>query len=273
MATNYDSSNISNFSARLASTSDGSKLDLIKNALAADVAKVSSAAVSSGTVQVTLNTSASLGLQDGSEVFGTNVVDALFYDPATSGSAPLVLNLSAAQAAELNLILFDQTATADMSLTVSSADFRGSVILGDGNDTVVLNSTRGVLVDGGDGNDSIVTGTGRDTVVVGAGSDSVFTSAGNDTITFPSSWSQTPAHATVDGGLGTDTLNLSEITGLNGDIVSVTQNAGLVTVTFADGSVIDARNIEAVVYADGAGPVKLVGVTTFIQAHDLPPPV
>ncbi len=272
MATNYSTSNIGAFSDQIAATSAGSKLDLIKSALAADVAKVSSAEVSGGTVNVTLNTGAQLVAQ-GSTQLGSTVVDALVFDAGAVDSSPLVLNLNATQAAELNLILFDQTETDNLNVTVSSADFRGSVILGDGNDTVVLNSTRGALVDGGEGNDSISTGTGRDTVVVGAGSDSVFTSAGNDTIVFPSSWSQETAHATVDGGLGTDTLNISGISGNIGDIVSATQVGNVVTVTFGDGSVIDARNIEAIIYADNTGAVKVVGVSTFLQAYPEVPPI
>ncbi len=273
MTTNYNSSNIAGFSELIGEASGGSKLDLIKSALAADVAKVSAAAVSGGTVQVTLNSGAHLVARDGSSGIGADIVDALFFDSSSVSGSPLSLNLTAAQAAELNFVLFDQAGTDNVTLAVSSADFRGSVILGGGNDTVALNSTRGVLVDGGDGNDSIVTGTGRDTVVVGAGSDSVFTSAGNDTIIFPSSWGQPQEHATVDGGLGTDTLNLSGLTGQNGNIVSVTQSAGVVTVTFADGSIIDASNIEAVIYADDAGDVKLVGVSTFILTHEQPPSV
>lgn len=273
MATNYDSDSISTFSTRIGEVSDGVKLDLIKTALAADVAKVASAAVSGGTVQVTLASNAVITAQNGAAGLGTDVVDALFLDTASVSGSPLSLNLTAAQAAELNLVLFDQGSDANVSVSVSSGDFRGSVILSGGNDSVTINSTRGALVDGGNGNDSIVTGTGRDTVVVGAGSDSVFTSAGNDTIIFPSGWGQAQEHASVDGGLGTDTLNISGITGINGDIVSVTQSSGVVTVTFDNGSIIDARNIEAVLYADGSAAAKLVGIATFVQDHEQPPQV
>ncbi len=270
MATNYNSSNIADLGLIIAEASAGSQLDMIKNALAADVAKVTSAVVSSGTVNVNLVNGASLVAQDGASGLGSTAVDVLFLNPADNPS-PVNLSLNSAQAAELNLILVDQSATENVSLTVNSADFRGSVILGDGNDSVNLNSTRGVLVDGGDGNDSVVTGTGRDTVVVGAGSDTVFTSAGNDTITFPASWSQPSVHASVDGGFGTDTLNISAITGHAGDIATVSQINGVVTVTFGNGAVIDAKNIEAVIYADDAGTVQLVGMSTFVLAHEQPP--
>ncbi len=265
MATNYNSSIIADFSGSLATISAGAKLDLIKNALAADVAKVASAVVSSGTVNVNLTSGSSLVTQDNAAGLGTSAVDVLVLNP--SSAASVNLSLTATQAAELNLILFDQSATDDVSLTVNSGDFRGTVILGDGDDSVNLNSTRGVLVDGGDGNDTVVTGTGRDTVVVGAGSDSVFTSAGNDTIVFPSSWSDGTAYATVDGGLGTDTLNISAITGHAGDIASVAQVGGVLTVTFGSGAVIDAKNIEAVIYADDAGAVQVVGISTFLLNH------
>lgn len=273
MATNYDSSNISQFSDRIGDASDGAKLDLIKSALAADVAKVASAEVLSGVIQLSLVSGAQLTAQNGAAGLGTDVVDALFLDTASVSGSPLSLNLTAAQAAELNLVLFDQGSDANVSVSVSSGDFRGSIILSGGDDSVTINSTRGALVDGGDGDDSIVTGTGRDTVVVGAGSDSVFTSAGNDTIIFPSGWGTGQEHASIDGGLGTDTLNIAGITGLYGDIVSVSQNSGVVTVTFADGSIIDARNIEAVLYADGSAAAKLVGIATFVQDHLQPPQV
>ncbi len=269
MATNYDSNSIAGFSELISDVSSGSKLDLIKSALAADVAKVASASVSGGTVQVTLNSGAQLVAENSSSALGNNIVDALFLDPASVSGSPLNLNLTAAQAAELNLVLLDQVSTDDVTLSVSSTDFRGTVILGGGDDAVTLNSTRGVMVDGGGGNDSIVTGTGRDTVVVGAGSDTVFTSAGNDTIVFPASWTG-QAHATLDGGLGTDTLNISGITEQAGNIVSVSQNAGVVTITFADGSVIDARNIEAVIYENDSGAVQVVGISTFLQSYEPP---
>ncbi len=272
MATNYDSVSISNFSASIhdVTAGAGDKLNLIKSALAADVAKVASATVADGTVNVTLTSGSHITTHTDASALGSGGVDALVFDPASVHSSPLILNLNSTQAAELNLILFKQGSTDDVSLSVNSGDFRGSVILSGGDDTVTLNSTRGVVVDGGDGNDSISTGTGRDTVVVGAGSDTVFTSAGNDTIIFPASWKEPTVHASVDGGLGTDTLNISALTGHVGDIASVAQVGGVVTVTFGDGSVIDAKNIEAVLYADNTGAVKLVGVSTFVQSHEPP---
>jgi len=282
--TNYSNTDarLSDFEDRLEAFGDGQKLEIIRTALLADVAKVGGFVIdnspgSGNPVDITVKDGKTLSVLEATVPADlTGPVDVLLFG-SSAADRTLTLNLNASQAAELDLILFDQLPsivpddTGDVTLTVSAAAFRGAVVLGAGDDKAVFTSTRGVQVDGGDGDDSIVTGTGRDTVVIGAGDDTVLTGAGNDTIVFANTWF---GSASVNAGLGTDVLDLRGISfedtsSTFGQIESVTQASGVLSIQFKDGSTISASNIEAILYQDDGGLAKVVGVAKFIE--DYPP--
>lgn len=89
-------------------------------------------------------------------------------------------------------------------VTVVGSDVNDDLIidLGDGNDTLRAGEGDETLY-GGDGNDSIAAGGGDDFVFGGNGDDTVFGEAGNDYI------EATPGNDYLDGGEGNDTLKSS----------------------------------------------------------------
>lgn len=69
--------------------------------------------------------------------------------------------------------------------------------------------TNGVfVVNGGSGNDTIMTGTGNDTIRPGGGHDTVLAGAGNDYINFSNVAGSYDATDSVDGGSGIDVVNI-----------------------------------------------------------------
>ena len=159
--------------------------------------------------------------------------------------------------------------------------FKGVVATNGGNDSIVLNSTLGVTVSSGDGNDSVTTGSGNDSVSAGSGNDSIVTGAGNDSV---STGSGTDSVSTGDGN---DIVLVGSGSGgglLNGDVgnsdsldlrlvtinnVDVAIN-GEITITFDGGFVITASNFEQFIYDSNgtttAGGIVTVGVNDFDAA-------
>jgi Ca2+-binding RTX toxin-like protein len=108
--------------------------------------------------------------------------------------------------------------------TVTVGNGNNHITVGDGTDSITAGNGNNVIVAGngtdtitaGNGNNTITTGTGGstihtgngiDNISAGGGNDHVFAGGGNDSVTF--NMAVNPgAHATGDGGLGTDTLVL-----------------------------------------------------------------
>jgi Ca2+-binding RTX toxin-like protein len=122
--------------------------------------------------------------------------------------------------------------------SVNAGAGNDSVVAGAGNDTVDA-GTGNDTVNGGAGNDSINAGAGNDSVIAGNGNDSVNAGTGNDRITVEGTSNNT---VTIDGGLGIDRLQLSD---LNARVVSV-QSAGAngVTIQLSDNSTLHVTGVE-----------------------------
>jgi hypothetical protein len=141
--------------------------------------------------------------------------------------------------------------------SLSASHFQ-SIILGNADITaskVALNVITGV------GNDSINLGSSADSVKIAGGIDSVNTGGGNDKLTFDATFT---GKAVIDGGSGNrDQLNLSNL-----DVISATQDNSGVHFTLANGSTIDATNIEKFVYdingSETTGGIKIVGIDEII---------
>jgi len=102
--------------------------------------------------------------------------------------------------------------------TIDATKLRSiSADLGAGNDSLLVGGTFRfrptsvpATVNGGDGNDNIVTGAGNDTVNGGAGRDYILTGGGNDTVDAGADNDSVSAGAgndTVSGGAGNDRLS------------------------------------------------------------------
>ena len=123
----------------------------------------------------------------------------------TSTNDRVNIDLSRAESPNLAEILLNGLEGADR-LTLSSVNvsFDGSVVIdgGDGNDsiTVATSVQHGVQLFGGDGNDSLFGGSGNDTADGGAGRDDLRGGAGNDLLRGGDD------NDTLSGGNGDDTL-------------------------------------------------------------------
>lgn len=158
-----------------------------------------------------------------------------------------------------NLTAIVVTDGADTNITIKNNNFSGTVVLGDGDSTVKLQTNKSVTVETGKGDDSVATGTGKDTVVVSSGSDSVNTGGGNDTVGIKTGFE---GKAVVDGGKGSNTLTVA-------DSSTVTFDAkGNVVLTTDTGSSVTAKNFSAIVLGnngdtvDTSGSKKALNVTT-----------
>jgi RTX calcium-binding nonapeptide repeat (4 copies) len=90
--------------------------------------------------------------------------------------------------------------------TVTVGNGVNNITVGNGTDTITAGNG-GNTITSGTGADTIHTGSGNDTISAGGGNDQVFAGGGTDVVTF--NMAVNPgAHATGDGGLGTDTLQL-----------------------------------------------------------------
>ena len=90
--------------------------------------------------------------------------------------------------------------------TVTVGNGVNSITVGNGADTIVAGNG-GNTITAGSGNDVIRTGNGNDHIDAGGGNDQVFAGGGNDVVILNMA-ANPGAHATADGGLGTDTLQL-----------------------------------------------------------------
>ena len=100
------------------------------------------------------------------------------------------------------------------------------------------------LIDGGLGNDTLLGESGNDAISGGGGSDTIYAGLGDDTITVGGNSGATFA-TVVDGGAGTDRLNInySGITSLS-NLSPVGYANGALTFTDSNGGTITASNIE-----------------------------
>jgi Ca2+-binding RTX toxin-like protein len=142
--------------------------------------------------------------------------------------------------------------------SVTAKNF-GAVILGnDGSELALSTSKKALNLTTGTGNDTVSLGSGKDSMVLGGGNDSINAGGGSDIVKLAAGFK---GNATIDGGTGTDKVDLSllDIT----DVVKV--GATNVNVTLANGSVVSIANAESFVYdanGDAAGGIKTVGLTT-----------
>jgi Ca2+-binding RTX toxin-like protein len=166
-------------------------------------------------------------------------------------------HISKADIKDLNALVFTTNENVDFTLSGNhTLSFKGVVTTNGGDDTINLNSIRGVTVSSGYGNDSVNTGAGNDTVLTGAGNDSINTGAGDD-IVFAGAGNDTintgAGDDTVFAGAGNDIIN----TGGGND--SVSTGSGNDSVTTGDGNdtVYVGSGNDSVNTGDGADIVKL----------------
>lgn len=97
--------------------------------------------------------------------------------------------------------------------TIDASGFTGSVVLdgGDGDDTLIGGSSADVLK-GGIGNDKITGNAGADLIVGGAGNDTLNGGAGDDTFMFSGSVQLGSDSIVVGDTVGTNTLDFSQLT-------------------------------------------------------------
>ena len=142
--------------------------------------------------------------------------------------------------------------------SVTAKNF-GAVILGNDPSELALSTSKKALnLTTGTGNDTVSLGSGKDSMVLGGGNDSINAGAGSDIVKLAAGFK---GNATIDGGTGTDKVDLSSLA--IRDAVKV--DATHVNVTLANGSVLSIANAESFVYdanGDAAGGIKTVGLTT-----------
>jgi Ca2+-binding RTX toxin-like protein len=189
----------------------------------------------------------------------------------TRGGKVDISTLSTALLKDLNALVFNIPADADgktqpIDLTIKAKKFDGTVELGNGNDTLLLTTNKGVLIDGRAGDDSITAGGGNDSIVVGLGNDSVDAGKGNDLIKVSGGEHPKDTKIQIEGGGGVDKLDLSDVEIEN--IVRTDKKS--LEITLTDGTVLEVKNVEQFVYdrnhngligkGETLGLVKLVGV-------------
>ena len=142
--------------------------------------------------------------------------------------------------------------------SVTAKNF-GAVILGnDGSELALSASKKALNLTTGTGNDTVSLGSGKDSMVLGGGNDSINAGAGSDIVKLAAGFN---GNATIDGGTGTDKVDLSLLAIRDAVKVGATN----VNVTFENGSVLSIANAESFVYdanGDAAGGIKTVGLTT-----------
>ena len=142
--------------------------------------------------------------------------------------------------------------------SVTAKNF-GAVILGNDASELALSSSKTALnLTTGTGNDTVTLGSGKDSMVLSGGNDSINAGGGADIVKLAAGFK---GNATIDGGAGTDKVDLSALA--IKDAVKV--DATHVNVTLANGSVVSIANAESFVYdanGDAAGGIKTVGLTT-----------
>lgn len=143
--------------------------------------------------------------------------------------------------------------------TVETGQGNDTVVTGAGNDSVVTGAGQD-LVRAGEGNDYVDAGNGNDTVLTGGGVDTVKLGSGNDVIVIEQSAGPDPDMASIDGGQGTDLMDLTGVS-----ITAVEVSGGGLLISLADGSQVFATDVESFLYDSPHGPsTELVGVVHFL---------
>lgn len=128
----------------------------------------------------------------------------------------------------------------------------------DGNDTINTGNGNDEIV-GGAGADSVIAGNGKDTIVTGNGSDTVDAGNGNDLIIVGDNEASQPTNIIIDGGKGTDTLNLANNVYIEAG--SVDTAAKTIALELSDGTQFNIVNVEKfVIDTNGDGNAETVGL-------------
>ncbi|MGD7035446.1 calcium-binding protein [Methylotuvimicrobium buryatense] len=187
-------------------------------------------------------------------------------------------------ARQLNAIFFSTDDDVDLTLP---NQFRGTVVLGDGNNSLEANNA--VIVYSGAGNDTINTGRGNDLVVTGEGDDFVDTGNGRDTIVVGSGndtinagngrdliivekGEDTDNTIVIDGGRGRDTLDLSDvvITSISVTGTNARGRPTSVQIELEHGTTLDVTNVERFIYdVNGDGLISRDETLTLIGLLDI----
>ena len=185
----------------------------------------------------------------GGQVFGfnCNITDAIrpFFD-FTVNTHPIItiwdagtnntLDLSGFTGPEtinLNPGTFSSCAGAVNNICIDMTTAIDTAVCSSGDVSVICNND-GDTIRTGAGANSVVGGTGNDTFIVGTGSDTVSAAGGDDLISF--SGGQLTAADKINGGTGTDTVNLnSDYTGANAVTFSATTMVNVENLTLAAG--------------------------------------
>jgi Ca2+-binding RTX toxin-like protein len=134
-------------------------------------------------------------------------------------------------------------ASATLGANIENLTYTGKAAFagtGNGLDNVIIGGNAGNKLDGGAGNDTLTGGGGNDSLQGGAGDDVFMPGAGKDTI---------------DGGAGIDTLyNLSAFS----DYTVTRPTATDTVLTDNFGRVLTLRNVESLVFTDGAKTIAQV---------------
>lgn len=134
------------------------------------------------------------------EVAGTKVVTLLGFDSTNGGGS-----FEAWAGNGMGVKGTGAANTFNFSNLTSVTDF-GFVDGAGGNDTIIGSATVGMELRGGSGNDTITGGAGEDRIIGGAGVDVLDGGNGNDTFVLTSNQD---AKDTIQGGLGTDTIEVA----------------------------------------------------------------
>lgn len=149
----------------------------------------------------------------------------------------------------------------DDQLYIDADDLQADIRGGAGKDTVIVNDTRGVTLDlgameaevavGGFGDDTLSAGAAVGvTLFGGSGADTLIGGSGNDTL---------------DGGASFDTVVYGGSQASYQVIHGSGENAGLVTITGADGADV-LSNVERVIFADGQEDLVELETVVLISA-------
>ncbi len=131
------------------------------------------------------------------------------------------------------------------NIKINNDSFDGTVVLGGGNSTVVLTTTKDVTVETGAGDNKITTGSGGDAIVVkGGGDNTVKSGAGDDKIAIGSGGGNT----VVDGGAGKNNELSVNTTGTS--VVTI-DSKGAIAIKTGDGGAVSATHIQTIDFSAG----------------------
>jgi Ca2+-binding RTX toxin-like protein len=208
-------------------------------------------------------------------------------------------SLSSTTRGALNAIIFNRDGN-DPNTTLDLSSFRGTVILGDGDD--VVTGSGQVAIDGGAGNDSITTGSNGDTIVGGLGNDTIKSGGGADLIKGGEGNDSVDAGSgndtifagggadTIIGGEGNDRIiveptvsgtsvinggsghsDILDLFSLGDTIDSAGLNGSTLQITLDGGAILNVTNVERFIYdSNGAAPggAITVGLSQFLADPD-----